>query len=112
MRSSDHYLHGVISSDSLCGDGKKTCMEDVVKAMAEKIELVSEFKPAQLRDLEKELLRIDEVETYIPWSPLSPTVHIKVLAVCKRKQGRFVVVQAPQDWLSLGSVWHVLWECK
>ena len=60
LRSSDHYLHGVISSGSLCGDGKPCCMDDVVKAVAEKIEL-NEFKPAQLRDLEKELLRIDEV---------------------------------------------------
>lgn len=37
-------------------------MEEVVKAVAKEM-CIEDFKPAQLTDLEKELLRIDEVHT-------------------------------------------------
>lgn len=102
MRSSDHYLHGVISSDSLCGN-KSLCIDEVVKVVAEKVEL-SEFKPAQLRDIEKELLRIDEVRilVFIVFPPPFFLIASK-LAVCNRKQVEFVAIQNPQVLQSLES---------
>lgn len=59
MRSSDHYLHLTVPSVSLCGV-KSDSIEEVAKGVAKATDL-AEFKPAQMRDLENELLRIDEV---------------------------------------------------
>lgn len=63
MRCSDHYLHGLVSSSSLCGR-RSDSMEEVVKAVAREMG-VEDFKLAQLPDLEKELLRIDEVRSHL-----------------------------------------------
>lgn len=66
MRSSDHYLQGVVSSTVLCGR-KSASVEEVVKAVAKEIG-IEDFKPANLQqDLEKELLRIDEVKQALSW---------------------------------------------
>lgn len=66
MRSSDHYLHGVVSSTALCGRTSDS-VEEVVKAVAKEIG-IQDFKPAHLQqDLEKELLRIDEVRQCLSW---------------------------------------------
>lgn len=59
VRSSDHYLHVVMPSAPLCGNSTDS-VEEVVKAVAKEM-CVEDFKPAQLNDLENELLRIDEV---------------------------------------------------
>ena len=59
MRSSDHYLHEMVSSVSVCGL-KSDSIEEVVKGVATQMGVV-DFKQAHLRDLENELLRIDEV---------------------------------------------------
>lgn len=61
VRSSDHYLHVVVPSAPLCGNSTDS-VEEVVKAVAKEM-CIEDFKPAQLTDLEKELLRIDEVHT-------------------------------------------------
>ena len=50
---------------SLCGL-KSDSLEEVVKGVAKEMGVV-EFKPAQLRDLESELLRIDEVCCECGW---------------------------------------------
>ncbi len=59
VRSSEHYLHGVVASCALCGRASES-VQEVVKAVAKEM-CVEDFKIAQLPDLEKELLRIDEV---------------------------------------------------
>lgn len=59
VRSSDHYLHVVVPSASLCGRNSDS-VEDVVTAISKEMS-VEDFKPALLNNLEKELLRIDEV---------------------------------------------------
>lgn len=93
MRSSDHYLHEMVSSVSLCGM-KSNSIEEVVKGVAKEIGLV-DFKPAQLRDLENELLRIDEVCVGIITSPvpspsLFPEVPIDVAIQSTSKNRKFV----------------------
>lgn len=73
MRCSDHYLHGVVSSASLCGRNSDS-MEEVVRAVAKEM-CVEDFKPAQMNDLEKELLSIDEVHMRELIMALSPTTR-------------------------------------
>ena len=58
LRSSDHYLHGLLS---ITADCKTVTVEDTVRALAKEVGLMTAFKLATYPDIEKELLRIDEV---------------------------------------------------
>ncbi len=58
LRSSDHYLHGLLSISTDC---KSVTVEDTVRALAKEVGLITAFKLAQYPDIENELLRIDEV---------------------------------------------------
>jgi len=62
LRSSDHYLHGVLSLSSAT---KTASLDETVRAIAKEVGLVTQFKLAQFPDIEKEFLRIDEVESQI-----------------------------------------------
>lgn len=72
IRSSDHYLHGVVGAGQLgaCEHSR----DEVVTAMARELGLASFFKPAQFPNIQQELLKIDEVSHLLPgqqldWGP-------------------------------------------
>ncbi len=61
LRSSDHYLHGLLSVSADCS--KTVSIEATVRAIAKEVGLTAPFKLSLYPDTEKELLRIDEVRT-------------------------------------------------
>ena len=58
VRSSDHYLHGLISVGQL--DVTELSREEIVNAISRAMNLDTSFKSAILPNLEEELLKIDE----------------------------------------------------
>ena len=58
VRSSDHYLHGLISVGQL--DVTQLSREEVVSAIARAMNLHTSFKKASSPNIEQELLKIDE----------------------------------------------------
>ena len=59
MRSSDHYLHGLVSAPEL--GASRYDREEVVSAIGKEMNLLVYFKPATIPNLQEELLKIDEV---------------------------------------------------
>lgn len=64
VRSSDYYLHGVVSRSTLCNrKGTGESVDEVMKEVAREMGMVG-FKRVQLPNLEKDLLQMDEVSSY------------------------------------------------
>ena len=62
IRSSDFYLHMVVSGSALCGGHCADHME-LVDIIGREMKLCCPFQPAQYPTMDKELLRIDEVRS-------------------------------------------------
>ena len=60
IRSSDFYLHMVVSGRALCGGQCANYME-LVDIIGREMKLCCPFQPAQYPAMDKELLKIDEV---------------------------------------------------
>jgi len=63
VRSSEHYLHGVVSAAMLLGEkklGSVNSMDDIVKEVGQ-VMGVSGFRSVHTPSLEKDLLHMDEV---------------------------------------------------
>lgn len=60
IRSSDYYLHMVVSGSALCGGHCANHLE-LVDIIGKEMKLCTRFQPAQFPAIEKELLKIDEV---------------------------------------------------
>ena len=62
VRSSDHYVHGVVGVGELVGgEMGRVEKEEMVVALGKEMGLQTCFKPALLPDIQRELLKIDEV---------------------------------------------------
>ena len=62
VRSSNHYAHGVVGVGELVGgDLGRVDRDDIVAALAREMTLETPFKEALFQDLQRDLLKIDEV---------------------------------------------------
>lgn len=62
VRASNHYVHGVVGVGELVGgDLGRVEREDVVAVLGREMALETSFKPALFPDLQRDLLKIDEV---------------------------------------------------
>ena len=63
VRSSDHYLSGLLPASQLAVTNALD-VNEVVAAIGKEMNLLMPFKPAQFPDIQKELLKIDEVSVH------------------------------------------------
>ena len=64
MRSSNHYVHGVVGVGELVGgELGKVEREEVLAVLAREMGLETTFRPALFQDLQRDLVKIDEVST-------------------------------------------------
>ena len=62
MRSSNHSVHGVVGVGELAGgDLGRVEREEVVAVLGREMNMETPFKPALFQDLQRDLLKIDEV---------------------------------------------------
>lgn len=64
VRSSNHYVTGVVGVGELVGgELGRVEREEVVAVLAKEMGLETSFKPTLFQDLQRDLLKIDEVST-------------------------------------------------